>query len=90
MGKRNKIIYRVYDHVENGDADKAVFACLRLSRSLNDVFNTLGFLKELDPDRTQYDQAFYDETKKFKKDAREKLWKTLSDRWIDSRTLQFE
>lgn len=89
MNTRNDIIERIYDHVENDDVDKAVFACMRLSRSIGDVFNTLFFLKELRPDKKQFDQAFYDEAKDLKKEAREFLWKTVSDHWIEGRTLEY-
>jgi hypothetical protein len=89
MDTRKKIIERIYDHVENDDVDKAVFACLRLSRSIGDVFNTLLFLKELRPDKKQSDQAFYDEVKDLKEEAQEFLWKTVSEHWIEGRTLEY-
>lgn len=44
MSENIKLINRIYDHVENGDTDKAVFACLRLSRNIGDVFNTTIFV----------------------------------------------
>lgn len=89
MNARKEIIERIYDHVENDDVDKAVFACLRLSRSIGDVFNTLLFLKELRPDKKQSEQAFYDEVKDLKKEAQEFLWKTVTDHWIEGRTLEY-
>lgn len=89
MDARKEIIERIYDHVENDDVEKAVFASLRLSRSVGDVFNTLLFLKELRPDKKQSDQAFYDEVKDFKKEAQEFLWKTVTGHWIEGRTLEY-
>lgn len=89
MDSRQEIIERIYDHVENDDADKAVFACLRLSRSIGDVFNTLLFLKELHPDKKQSDQAFYDEVKDLKKEAQGILWKRVTEHWIEGRTLAY-
>ncbi|WP_421716334.1 hypothetical protein [Arcobacter arenosus] len=89
MTKQQEIIERIYDHVENDDVDKAVFACLRLSRSIGDVFNTLLFLKELHPDKKQSDQAFYEEVKDLKKEAQKFLWKIVGEHWLDGRTLDY-
>lgn len=89
MDSRQGLIERIYDHVENDDVDKAVFACMRLSRSIGDVFNTLLFLKELRPDKKQSDQAFYDEVKDLKKEAQEFLWKTVGEHWLEGRTLGY-
>lgn len=89
MDSRKEIIERIYDHIENDDVDRAVFASLRLSRSIGDVFNTLLFLKELRPDKKQSDQAFYDEVKDLKSEAQEFLWKTVTDHWIEGRTIEY-
>lgn len=89
MDARKEIIKRIYDHVENDDVDKSVFACLRLSRSIGDVFSTLLFLKELRADKKQFDQAFYDEVKGLKNEAQKSLWKTVTDHWIEGRTLEY-
>lgn len=89
MTKQQELIERIYDHVENDDVDKAVFACLRLSRSIGDIFNTLLFLKELHPDKKQSDQAFYEEVKNLKKEAQDFFWKTVGDYWLDGRTLEY-
>lgn len=89
INTRNEIIENIYTHVENGDVDKAVFACLRLSRSIGDIFNTLLFLKELHPDKKQYTQAFYDEVKDIKEEAQKILWKTVTEHWIEGRSLEY-
>lgn len=64
MHKNRNLIEKIYIHVENGDVDKAVFACIRLSRNMGDVFNTVIFLRELHPDKKQLNRAFYEETEK--------------------------
>ena len=89
MTDRSKLIERIYDHIENGDVDKAVFASIRLSRSIGDIYHTLFFLKELRPDKKQSDQAFYDEVKDLNEEAQDYLWKRVSDHWMAGRTLDF-
>lgn len=89
MDNRQKLIERIYDHIEDDDIDKAVFACIRLSRSIGDVFNTLLFLKELRPDEKQSDQAFYDEVKDLKEEAQEFIWKTVNEHWLQGRNLDY-
>ena len=89
MDTPETIIGKIYNHIENDKVDNAVFACIRLSRTIGDVFNTLLFLKELRPDKKQSDQAFYDEVKGFKKEEQKYLWKTVSEHWIEERTLDY-
>lgn len=89
MANNIEILNQIFDHVENGDIDKAVFTCVRLSRNIGDTFSTILFLRELHPDKKQFDQAFYDETVNLKKEAQEFLYKTTLDHWIDERTLEY-
>lgn len=89
MDSRKALIDRIFDHVENDDVDKAVFACVRLSRSVGDVFNTLLFLKELRPDKNQADQIFYDEVKGLRVAAQEYLWKVVGEHWLAGRSLEY-
>jgi hypothetical protein len=83
----HELVERVYDHVESGEVDKAVIASLRLARRVGDLFNIIVFLRELHPDRNQLQVAFFEETQHLKKEAREFLWKTTRDRWIEERSL---
>lgn len=89
MGDRQRLIEKIYEHIENDDIDKAVFACVRLSRSIGDVFHTILFLKELRPDKKQSDQAFYDEVKDLNEDAQKFLWATVGEHWLEGRTLDY-
>ena len=81
------IIDRIYDHVEVGEIDKAVIACLRLARKVGDAFNVIMFLRELRPDTHQLQMSFFQETQHLNKDARNQLWKDTQARWIEERTL---
>ena len=87
MKKNREIINRIYDHIEYGDVDKAVFACIRLSRNIGDTFNTIIFLRELCPDKKQLDQAIFDETSSLNKEGQEFLWKTSHEHWLEGRIL---
>lgn len=89
MQNNIEIINRIYDHIENGCTDKAVFACLRLSRNIDDVVNTIVFMRELYPDKKQLDVAFYDETNHLNEEVQKNIWKITGDRWIDERTMRF-
>jgi len=84
-----ELIERIYNHVESGDIDKATIACLRLARKIGDSFNTIVFIRELYPDRSQLRRAFIDEAINLNKEAKEYLWKTTQDIWINERTLDF-
>lgn len=82
-------IERIYDHVETGAVDKATMACLRLSRHIGDTFNTVMFLRELNPDLHQLEAAFLEETQHLQKDARTFIWMTTGERWIEERNLDY-
>ncbi|MBA3013969.1 MAG: hypothetical protein KKD63_01790 [Proteobacteria bacterium] len=89
MANNKEIINRIFDHIENGDVDKAAFACVRLSRNIGDIFNTIIFLRELYPNKKQFAQTFYDETINLKKAAQDFLWKKTLDHWVEERTLLY-
>ena len=89
MSDNSALINRIYDHVEAGETDKAVFACLRLSRNIGDIFNTIIFIRELHPDKTQLTRVFYDEVNHLKEDAQKFLWTTTGEHLLDERTLSY-
>lgn len=89
MSNNSDLINRIYDHVEAGDTDKAVFACLRLARNIGDIFNTIIFIRELHPDKTQLTRVFYDEVNHLKEDVQKFLWRTTGEHLIDERTLSY-
>ena len=82
-----EIIDRVYDHVEAGEIDKAVIACLRLARKIGDTFNVVMFLRELRPDTHQLKTSFAQEAQHLNEEASKRLWKDTQDHWIEERTL---
>jgi len=87
INNAQEIIEKIFAHIENGDIDKAVYACLRLSRKQGDIFNTIIFLRELFPDRNQFNYAFVDETIKLNEETRNDLWKKTFDHWLEERTV---
>lgn len=89
MEKEKELTERIFDYLESGEVDKAVFGCLRLSKLLNDKFNTAIFLRELYPDKKQLDQALYEVSKDLSEDGRSFLWKTSAEHWLDERTCRF-
>lgn len=64
-----EIIQKIYSHVESGAVDKAVFACVRLARSVGDIISLLGFLRELSSDRNQFSTQLFEETRNLKEEA---------------------
>ncbi|MCC6860017.1 MAG: hypothetical protein IT158_15725 [Bryobacterales bacterium] len=82
------LIERVYEHVENDDVGKAVMACLRLARNVQDYLNAAIFLRELEPDRDQFARTFLEDTVKLNQDQRRFLLKQSSDTWLQGRTLK--
>lgn len=84
-----ELIERIFDHVENGAIDKAVFTCIRLSRKLDDKYNTIIFLRELYPDKKQFERAFYEETIKLTEKGQSFLYENTFEYWVEERTLSF-
>lgn len=89
MTNERELIEKIFNHIESGDTDKAVFACLRLSKKINDKFNTIIFLRELYPDQKQINKNFYEETNNLTKEAQKLLWDTSAEHWLDERTCRF-
>jgi hypothetical protein len=87
MQENIELINRIYDYVETGYIDKAVFACMRLSRNMQDIFNTIIFLRELYPDKKQFTRTFYEEAELLNEDAKKYLWEETLEHWIAERTI---
>jgi hypothetical protein len=84
-----ELIQRIFDHIENGDVDKAVRASLRLSRQISDHFNTALFLQELYDDQHEIARILSDDTSHLKVEAQTFILKQSFDRWLASRTVPF-
>jgi hypothetical protein len=80
---------RIFDHVENGDVDKAVRACLRVSRHIKDYMHTALFLFELIDDRKEVQRVLMDDTSHLKLEAQKYIFTTTHERWLQSRTLPY-
>jgi len=85
----SELVTRIFDHVENGDVDKAVRASLRLSRHLNDHMSTALFLRDLVEDRVEVSRVLYEDVSHLKEEAFSYLMSQSAERWLDSRTLPF-
>ena len=89
MTNHIELIERIYDHIENGDVDKAVRACLRLSRRIGDHINTALFLRELIEDRKEIAQVIFEDTSHLKEDAQKYIYEYSFKRWMALRALSF-
>jgi hypothetical protein len=85
----NKSINRVFEHLENDDVDKAVMACLRIARNLQDYLYAAIFLREFYPVKREFIRVLLDDTSHLKKEAHEFLDKTSFDRWLETHTLDY-
>lgn len=87
--EQTELLQRIFDHIENGDIDKAVRACLRLSRHIGDHMSTALFLRELIDDRKEIARILFDDTSHLKEEAQKYLYEQSLKRWLNSRTLPF-
>ncbi|NQT87045.1 hypothetical protein HQ560_09790 [bacterium] len=83
------VIERVYDHVESDHVDKAVMACLRIARHLQDYLYTAIFLREMGPGRREMGSVFFDDTKHLQDEARKFLWERSLEYWLEIHTLDY-
>lgn len=86
---QQELVQRIYDHVEQGEIDKAVRTSLRLSRHIGDHMNTALFLRELVDDKHEIKRVLIDDTSHLKEEAQGYLLTNSFERWLDSRTLPF-
>lgn len=89
MNRELALIEKIYDHIEAGDTDKAVSSCLRLSKTINDTYNTIMFLRELYPDKKYFGQLFLEETQNINQEGKDFIWSNTLDYWLDERTSRF-
>ena len=79
---------RIFNHIENGDVDKAVRACLRVSRNIKDYFHTAVFLCDLINDKKEITRVLLDDTSHLKEESQKHLLKTSFEYWLDARTFE--
>jgi hypothetical protein len=85
-----KLIEIIHNHIDNDDVDKAVMACLRLSRNLKDYASIAIFLRELSSEKQQLADVFFSETQHLKEEIQEYLWKQSFEKWIKERTVDWD
>jgi hypothetical protein len=86
----NELLEQIFTWVEEGEAEKAVRTCLRLSRRIGDHMNTALFLHELFEDRKDVARVLYEEMSNLKEEAQKYVYQQSLERWIQSRTLPFQ
>lgn len=79
----------VYEHLENDHVDKAVMACLRISRNLKDYLYAAVFLREMYPRKREFLRVLYDDTNHLKKEAQKFLSESSLEHWLDTHTLDY-
>lgn len=85
-----ELLSRIFDHVENGDVDKAVRASLRLSRQIGDYMNIALFLRDLVDDKNEIFRILSDDTSpSIKENSQKYIWEHSYTRWLTYRTLPF-
>lgn len=82
-----KLATRIHDHLEEGNLEGSVMACLRLARATRDHLSTIIFLRELYPDKNEVARVLYDETSQLKSEAQEFIWKVSLQRWLELHTI---
>jgi len=82
-------IERICEHVENGHADKAVMACLRLARHGKDYMSAAIFMRELYPNKTAVVRALYDDMQSLTREAQKFVFTQSLERWLETHTLPF-
>ena len=82
-------IERVYEHLENDHVDKAVMACLRIARNLQDYLYVAVFLREMHPGPREVARVLCDDTSHLSEEARKYLFERSLEYFLDTRTLDY-
>lgn len=83
------MIERIYEHVDNDRVEKAVMACLRLARNVQDYLNVAIFLRELYGDKKQFKDLLVEDTRHLKTETVKYVFDRSFDSWLACRTLPF-
>jgi predicted DNA binding CopG/RHH family protein len=83
------VIERVYEHIENGNVDKAVMGCLRIARHLKDYLYVAIFFREMYPNNKELMRVIYDDTSHLKKETQKFLYERSLEYWLESHTLDY-
>ncbi len=82
-------INRVYEHLENDSVDKAVMACLRISRNLKDHFYTAVFLREMVPNNKEFMNIIYEDIQHLKKEAQKFIYNQSREYWLETHSVGY-
>ncbi len=82
-------IKQIYAHLESDHVDKAVMACLRIARSLQDYLYAAVFQYELYPSKRELIRVLYHETSHLKEEAQKYLFEKSLEYWVDTHELGF-
>lgn len=82
-------IERIYRCIEKGEVDNAVRGCLRVSRYMNDYFNSALFLWDLFEDKKDVARAIMDDAESLGKEGQQHLYNESHKKWLVTRTLPF-
>ncbi|SDR87053.1 hypothetical protein [Bradyrhizobium canariense] len=83
-----KVVERIYEHLEEDRVESAVMASLRMARAAKDYINSATFLRELYPSKTEVVRALYDEISLLKKDAQQFIFEKSLERWLELHTVE--
>jgi transposase len=84
-----RVLARIYEHLEEDHAEKAVMGCLRVARSSSDHLNAAMFLRELYPDKREVGRVLHRDICHLNEEAQKLLFEASFDRWLELHTLDF-
>lgn len=76
---------QIHEYIESGHADKAVIACLRVSRKIKDYFHTAIFLMELSDVPDEIKTTFFYDTSALNDNAQKEIFSEAVKAWIATR-----
>jgi hypothetical protein len=82
-------IERVFEHLENDQADKAVMGCLRIARHTKDYMPAAIFLREMYPNKNVFIKALYDDLQHLTMEAQKFIVEKSFEAWLETHTLPF-
>ncbi|MDR3529322.1 MAG: hypothetical protein P4L90_02015 [Rhodopila sp.] len=83
-----KILARIYEHLEEDDVEAAVMGCLRLARGGKDFLNASSFLRELYPDRKEVARILLDDTSHLNEETQKFIFDNSLERWLEVHNIE--
>ncbi len=85
---KSEILKSIYSYLDSVEVDRAVMACLRLSRLQEDYINTGVFIRELTSDHKDANRTIFDDTNRLTDEAQKFILENSGERWLKSRTIE--